>query len=66
MPAPSRGIIKCHLVGLDQFFIGSILSSDNDKVKDLYKIPDITEYDIQILEIEIDKMTEELPELTNH
>jgi len=47
------------------FTIGSILSSDKKETQDLYKIPDITEYDILPLETEIDLMTEEMPELKN-
>ena len=47
------------------FTIGSNLASDNEKVKKLYKIADITEYDIQTLEEEIDFMTSEMPQLKN-
>ena len=43
------------------FTIGSSLASDPEKSK--MKIPDLKEEDITLLEIEIDKMNENLPEL---
>lgn len=43
------------------FTIGSILASDSEKSK--MKIPDLTENDIELLESEIDKMNESLPEM---
>jgi len=43
------------------FTIGSSLASDPEKSK--MKIPDLTEEDITLLEKEIDRMNDELPEL---
>ena len=43
------------------FTIGSSLASDPEKSK--MKIPDLLEEDIQLLEQEMDKMNEDLPEL---
>ena len=43
------------------FTIGSSLASDPEKSK--MKIPDLKEEDIQLLEKEIDKMNESLPEM---
>jgi cob(I)alamin adenosyltransferase len=43
------------------FTIGSILASDPEKSK--MKIPDLLEEDITLLENEIDKMNETLPEM---
>lgn len=45
------------------FTIGSSLASDPEKSK--MKIPDLHEEDIEFLEKEMDKMTEQLPELKN-
>ncbi len=52
------------------FTIGSILATDPEKSKlkngkDRLKIPKIVESDIEDLEKEIDKMNEELPEMTH-
>ena len=44
------------------FTIGSSLACDPDKVP-LIKIPDLKETDFELLEKEIDKMNEELPEM---
>ncbi len=44
------------------FTIGSSLACDPDKVP-LMKIPDLKETDVELLEKEIDKMNEELPEM---
>jgi cob(I)alamin adenosyltransferase len=44
------------------FTIGSSLACDPDK-EPLMKIPDLKESDVSLLEIEIDKMNEELPEM---
>ncbi len=45
------------------FIIGSHLASDPDKKG--MKLPEISENDIEILEISIDEMDKQLPELTN-
>ncbi|MEZ4774660.1 MAG: cob(I)yrinic acid a,c-diamide adenosyltransferase [Bacteroidia bacterium] len=45
------------------FTIGSILASDPDK--SVFKLPEITEADIQLLELSMDKMEESLPPLKN-
>src|ERR1017187_4020835 len=45
------------------FVIGSHLAADPEKSK--MKLPDITEQDVKILELEIDKMYETLPPLAH-
>jgi cob(I)alamin adenosyltransferase len=45
------------------FTVGSVLASDPEKSK--MKIPDLHESDITLLENEIDKMDDELPQLKN-
>ncbi|MEZ4826721.1 MAG: cob(I)yrinic acid a,c-diamide adenosyltransferase [Bacteroidia bacterium] len=45
------------------FSIGSILASDPQK--SLFKLPQITEGDVQLLELSMDKMEENLPPLKN-
>jgi cob(I)alamin adenosyltransferase len=45
------------------FTIGASLASDPDKSK--MKIPDLRQSDIEALELEIDRMNEQLPELKN-
>lgn len=48
----------------DQLFtIGALLASDPEKKK--MKLPDLKEEDVFFLELEIDKIEEELPELKN-
>ena len=47
------------------FTIGSNLASDNNETKEMYNIPCITEYDIEMLEEEIDVMTRKMPVLKN-
>ena len=47
------------------FTVGAILASDPGKAKNADKIPQLKEEDIQFLEKEIDRMNEDLPEMTH-
>lgn len=57
---PSKNILKEIQDRL--FTIGSSLACDPDKEQKL-KIPDLTENDVELLEKEIDRMNENLPEM---